>query len=404
MLNRQQPGRKRLLWIAAFAVVGILAWGGRRLYCHFDTNMSGSASPSVIAAQDPLPLVTVVNPIRRPAIRSVSLAASVEAFQKATLYSKVAGYLQWIKVDIGDRVQKGEVIAVIEVPEMEKEHQSAKAVVLEAQAVHERAKSEAALKELTFKRLASIQQSQPQVISQQEVDVARTEFDVARGEVKLAKARIDLARSEVERLETLMEYARIKSPYKGVVTERFVDPGALIQEGTSSSGDVAPIVRVVNMDKVRVYVYVAEPDAPFVDRGDPVLLKLDAFPGREFRGEITRFAIALDPKTRTMKTEIDLENPGHLIRPGMYGEATLELDRQADALFLQVESVHDDAEGTKYVYAVTAGICRKVPIQTGLDDGVWVQVKGLQEGDMVVLTSTETLEEGMAVRPVKTPS
>ena len=404
MLNSQQPGRKKYLWIAGFAVVGILAWGGRRMYCHFDNNMSGSASPSVIAAQDPLPLVTVVNPIRRPAIRSVSLAASVEAFQKATLYAKVAGYLQWIKVDKGDRVQKGEVIAVIEVPEMEKEYQSAKAVVLEAQAVHERAKSEAALKELTFNRLASIQQSQPEVISQQEVDVARTEYDVARGEVQLAKARIELARSEVERLETLMEYARIKSPYKGVVTERFVDPGALIQEGTSSSGDVAPIVRVVNMDKVRVYVDVAEPDVPFVDRGDPVLLKLDAFPGREFRGEITRFSIALDPKTRTMKTEFDLENPGHLIRPGMYGEATLELDRQADALFLQAESVHEDAEGTKYVYAVTAGICRKVPVQTGLDDGVWVQVKGLQEGDMVVLTSTETLEEGMAVRPVKTRS
>ena len=374
------------------------------MYCHFDSNMSGSASPSVIDAQDSLPLVTVVNPIRRPAIRSISLAASVEAFQKATLYAKVAGYLQWIKVDKGDRVQKGEVIAVIEVPEMEKEYQSAKAVVLEAQAVHERAKSEAALKELTFKRLASIQQSQPDVIPQQEVDVARTEYDVARGEVELAKARIELARSEVERLETLMEYARIKSPYKGVVTERFVDPGALIQEGTSSSGDVAPIVRVVNMDKVRVYVDVAEPDVPFVDRGDPVLLKLDAFPGREFRGEITRFSIALDPKTRTMKTEIDLENPDHLIRPGMYGEATLELDRQADALFLQAESVHEDAAGTKYVYAVTAGVCRKVPIQTGLDDGVWVQVKGLQEADMVVLTSTETLEEGMAVRPVKTRS
>ena len=245
-----QPGwtqGKLHLWIAALLLIALLAWGGRKVYCHFGRDMSGSVPARAAAAQDPLPRVTVVNPIRQPAVRSVSLAASVEAFEKATLYAKVAGYLQWIKVDKGDRVRKGQVLALIEVPEMEKEHQSTKAGVLEAQAAYERAQSDAALKELTFKRLANVRESQPDVIAQQEVDTARAAYEVAQGDVKLAKARLQLSRSQVERLETLMEYTKIKSPYNGVITERYVDPGAMIQQGTSSAGGVSPVVKVVNM-------------------------------------------------------------------------------------------------------------------------------------------------------------
>lgn len=331
----------------------------------------------------------------------MSLPASVEAFEKAILYAKVAGYLEWIKVDKGDRVRKGQVLALIEVPEMQKEYQSAEAAVLEAQAAYERAQSGAALKELTFKRLAGVRESKPDVIAQQEVDAARVAYEVAQGEIKLAKARVALSRSEVARLETLVEYARIKSPYNGVVTERYVDPGAMIQEGTSSAGDVSPVVTVVNIDKVRVYVYVPEPDVPFVDRGDPTRLVLAAYPGREFPGRITRFAGALDPQTRTMKTEIDLANPGHLIRPGMYGNAALELDKEEDALFLPAESVREDAEGNRFVFTVAEGRIRKVPVETGLDDGRLIQIRGLRGDESCVLTSIENLQQGLAVQPVQ---
>ena len=400
-----QPGwtqGKLHLWIAALLLIALLAWGGRKVYCHFGRDMSGSVPARAAAAQDPLPRVTVVNPIRQPAVRSVSLAASVEAFEKATLYAKVAGYLQWIKVDKGDRVRKGQVLALIEVPEMEKEHQSTKAGVLEAQAAYERAQSDAALKELTFKRLANVRESQPDVIAQQEVDTARAAYEVAQGDVKLAKARLQLSRSQVERLETLMEYTKIKSPYNGVVTERYVDPGAMIQQGTSSAGGVSPVVKVVNMAKVRIYVYVPEPDVPFVDRGDPVRLVLDAYPEREFPARITRFAGVLDPQTRTMKTEMDLANPGYLLRPGMYGNATLDLDREEDALFLPAESVRQDADGSRFVFTVTEGRIRKVAVETGLDDGRLTQIRGLEGDEACVLTSTENLQQGLAVTAVQT--
>lgn len=401
--------RRTSLWkpqwlLLVFFLAGFLVWSARRAYCHFHNTMSDSASSFSAITEERLPAVTVVQPIRRPAVRSIALPASVEAFEKATLYAKVAGYLEWIKVDKGDRVRKGEVLAFIEVPEMTKEHQSAQIAVREAQAAGERALADAALKELTYKRLAGVRESQPDVIPQQEVDVARAAYEVAQGEVELARTKLERARSEVERLQALMEYAQIRSPYDGVVTERFVDPGAMIQKGTNSTGNVAPLVTVMNIDSVRVYVYVPEPDVRYVERGDPVQVRLDALPDKEFRGHITRFTTALDPQTRTMKTEIDLANPGHLIRPGMYGNAVIDLGREPDSLFLPAESVREEGGGKKYVYTVVQGRLRKVPVKTGLDDGKLVQVKGLRADEIVVLTGAESLREGLAVKIVRPAS
>lgn len=400
------PGSKTLLrkpqWLVPLVfVTGFLVWGGRRIHCHFQ-GMSQPASHPAAAAEPRVPVVTVARPIHRPAVRTITLPATVEALEKATLYAKVAGYLEWIKVDKGDRVKKGQVLALIEVPEMAKQHQSARVAVQEAQAAQQRAEADASLKEITYRRLAGVRERQPEVIPQQELDVARAAYEVAKGEVALAKTRVERARSEVERLEALMEYAQIKSPYDGVVTERFVDRGAMIQQGTNSTGNVAPVVTVMNIEKVRVYVHVPEPDTPYVDRGDPVVVRLDALPGREFHSRVTRFTTALDTQTRTMKTEIDLDNPGHFIRPGMYGSATLHLAEEPDALFVSAQSVRQDAGGKKFLYLVADGRIRKAFIETALDDGKLVQVRGLRGDEIVVLTGAETLQEGLAVKTVTT--
>ena len=397
-MHRIPPGGKWAL--AGVALVASLAWGGKHAYCHFYGDMANPpAGRGVTAAAGPRPLsVTVVQPLRRPAVRSITLPATVEAFEKATLYAKVAGYLQWIKVDRGDRVRKGEVLAFIEVPEMESEYRSAQAAVLEAEAAAERAQADAALKDLTYKRLASVRESQAEVISEQEVDEARAQAEVTDGEVKFARARIERLRAEAERIEALMDYARIKSPYDGIVTERFVDPGNLIQNAAASRAS-APIVTVMDMDRIRVFVDVPEPDVAEVDRGDPVELEFDALAGKIFRGAVTRFEFALNPGTRTMKVEIDLPNPQHIIRPGMYGRATLRLAEQAEALFLPAESVRADAEGNKFVLVVQDGRVRKVAVETGLDDGKGIQVQGLHGSEQVVLASPGALEEGAIVEP-----
>lgn len=402
MVKRFSSLRRPPVLVALLLFFGLLAWGGHLAYCHIHDKMSDSASATAPPSEARVPVVTVVEPVHMPAVRSLALAASVEAFEKATLYAKVAGYLKWIKVDKGDPVQKDEVLALIEVPEMEKEYQNVQAAVRVAQAAQERAQADVALKELTYKRLSAVRQSQPNVISQQEVDVARAGYEVTQGDVKLAQAKLEAARSEVEKLQALMEYAKIRAPFDGVVTERFVDPGALIQVGTSSKGN--PIVTVANVDKVRVYFYVPEREVPYLKRGDPAQVVLDALPGKAFDGQITRFASALDPDTRTMKTETDLRNPRGLIRPGMYGTVKLEMGAEANALFVPAQSVHQSAEGGAFLYTVAQGRIQKIAVETGLDDGKMVQVKGLRGDETIVLSSTTTLQEGLTVRTAKAGS
>jgi RND family efflux transporter MFP subunit len=401
--HRVNPGvrflRKPLGIVGVVLLAGLLFWGARSAYCHLHGKMVEARPSETSAAEERMPVVIAAEPTLMPAVRTVTLAASVEAFEVATLYAKVAGYLKWIKVDKGDAVRKGNVLALIEVPEMEKEYQGAQARVQEAEAASERAAADATLKQLTFERLAGVRQTQPNVISQQEVDVARAALEVAQADARLAKARLELARSELEKLKTLMEYAQIRSPYDGVVTERFVDPGALIQTGTSSKGN--PIVTVASVDWVRVYVDVPERDVPYVTRRDSAGVLLDAFPGKVFDGHVSRFATAIDSRTRTMKAEIDLRNPAHLIRPGMYGTARLKLGTETNAVFLPAQSVRRDAEGKNFVYVVAQARIRKVPVETGLDDGKLIQVKGLRGDEIVVLTATVSLQESMEVRVVK---
>src|SRR6266849_6620497 len=254
----------------AIVLVGLGVWTRSRS----DVPKPGTGVVSAVVEQ--LPLVTVVQPVAKPAVLSITLPASVEALNQAKLYAKVSGYMQWIKVDKGDRVKKGDVLALLEVPEMDKQHQSALAAVQQAQAEQERAQADASLKQVTYTRLADIRKSNPDVLPEQEVDAARAANEVAQSETKLAKAKVELAQAEVGRLEALREYAKIPAPFDGVVTARFVDPGALIQQGTNSTGN--PIVTVAGIDSVRVYVDVPEGSVSYVDRGKPAIVLVNALP------------------------------------------------------------------------------------------------------------------------------
>lgn len=385
--------------------LGLLLWGGRRAYCHFYGSMAEARAerPTATSATR-LPTVSVVEPIHQPAVRAVTLTASVDAFDKATLYAKVSGYLEWIKVDRGDWVKKGQVLAHLEVPEIEKEYERAQAAAGEAEASSSRARAVVGLKEVTYQRLEGIRSSQPDVISQQDVDVARSEFEVAQNDVKVAEAKLELARAEVGRLRALVDYASIRSPYDGVVTARFADPGALIQAGASGPAEKAALVTVMDMCRVRVFVDVPEAEVAHTERGDPAEVRLDGLPDKVFRGTVTRFSTALDPQTRTMRAEIDFENHEHTIRPGMFGKATIKLGEEKVAMFLPAQALRLGADGGSFVFVVREGRVRAVPVRTGLDDGRLVEVIGLRGNETVVLASPDRLEDGVAVNAVKAAS
>lgn len=374
------------LWVALLYVTGC------------GESREASAQKADGAQGAPVPSVQVTKPRREAVSRTLTLPGSVEAFEKAKLHAKVAGYLEKIAVDIGDQVKKGQVLAVLDVPEMTMEYAQADAKLAEAKAQHAKAQANYALQKVILERSKTLRERA--AITQQDLDEAKARYEVAAAGVKLAQARIDNVQAHLGRLKTLMEYAKIKSPYDGIVTERFVHPGALVQAATSAS-NVSPVVTVQRVDTVRVFVDVPEPDVPAIDRGDPATLVLSALPQKKFEGVVTRFASALDPSTRTMKVEVDLPNPKGLLRPGMYGNLTLNLETRAEAVTLPATALLTEKDKT-FVYVVKDGKARKMEVTTGSDDGIRVEItSGLQGHEEVIVAGASAVNTGGSVRTVR---
>ena len=363
----------------------------------------GSASPPRVD-------VVVVTPLLEAVDRQLVLPASVEAFETTTLYSKVSGYLGRIDVDIGDRVTRDQLIATIEVPEIVDQLRQAEADLAASQADRVSAESEldsfkaqSRLHELTYQRTESVREEEPDVISQQAVDEARAEFEVARASVQVAQGRISQIESnvkqveaEIDRLRTLIGFAEVRAPFGGIVTNRYVHTGALLQAATSSR-TVHGIVTIASLDRVRLHVDVPEFEVPYVQAGDPVVATLDSMPEMEFPGEVTRFAGVLDPSTRTMRTEIHLANPGWLLRPGMYGKARLTLEERSDAVTIPAGALRVDAAGS-YVYRVVDGRAKRTEVEAELRDGIKVEVtKGLSASERIVLSARGVLADNVPV-------
>ena len=354
--------------------------------------------------------VVTITPTVGDLARQITLPGSLEPFQEATLYSKVAGYLEWIKVDIGDWTRKGNVIAKIEVPEMHDEFQAAEAEMeavraetLLTEAEIERAQAEYELKKLSFQRLQEVAEQEPEMISKQRLDESKAELQISRATLKVLQSRVRQNESQIKRTEanlnrlrTLSGYSEIKSPFDGIVTERFVHPGAFIQVATTSPA-ARPVAKVVRIDRLRLFVQVPEAEVPFVQEGDAAALTLDALPGREFTGQVRRFATVLDAATRTMKTEINIKNPKRSLLPGMYGEVTLELEENVGAITIPVEALRSEGN-RKYVYCVRNSEARTVEVSTGLDDGIKVEItSGLSGDERIILQSRSSLREGVQV-------
>lgn len=338
--------------------------------------------------------VEVSAPERAPLARTITLPASVEPFERARLYAKVAGYVDRIHVDIGDRVARGQVLAELEIPEMAPESAEARAQLAEAEAEHARAVAEGDLQRVTFERSRSLRQRSS--ITEQELDQAKASHRRAEASVAVARAHIESLRARVARLDAMMEYATIRAPFDGTVTERFVDPGALVQAATSSD-DVLPVVTVQRLDKTRVVVAVPEREVAAIERGRPATLVVNGLPAQRFNGEVSRTAGALDPATRTMRVEVDVPNPQGALKAGMYGSLTLDLDERAEALTVPATAIVTEKD-RRFVFVVRDRTAHKLPVTTGADDAIRVEVTGgLDAGEAVVVSGAGSLADGAVV-------
>jgi RND family efflux transporter MFP subunit len=380
-------------------VVVVVALGAGGIVA--ERHLAASPTPVNSTKANSPPRVEVVRPRRVTVAQRLQTNATLEAFEEADLFAKVSGYLSDVRVDIGDHVKAGQVLAVIDVPEMEKELAEAKAQLESKQSSLESArrqldhyKANITLQEALLRRREELG-SAGHFISDRVLDEVRANAEIAKADLSVAEAnralaanQVDVAAATVEKIKTLLAYTQIVAPFDGVVARRLVNRGDLVQAATATrtTPSAGSLFRVQRIDTIRVFCDVPESDVPHVHIGDPAIVKPSGFDGEPFFGKVTRFSLRLDPETRNMRTEIDLSNPDERLYPGTYAEVSLEMDQRPDALTVPVAAVGSDGDGN-FVYTITDNRITRRAIKIGLIDNGRIEVTaGLSEETPVVRT------------------
>ena len=398
-------GPKAMKALAAAAVI-IAGAAGALLY--FGASPSSNATAAAPASQ---PSVDVVKPGRETLVQRVQSNATLEAFEDADLFAKVAGYLSDVRVDIGDHVKAGQVLAVIDVPEMQQELAEAKAQLESRKSSLESArrqvdhhKADVALQNALAKDREQLGQGR-QFISDRTLDQVRANADIAKADLGVAEANLDLAANQVdvaaatvEKIKTLLTYTQIMAPFDGVVARRQVNRGDLVQAATSAR--TTPLFKLQRIDTIRVFCDVPENEVLHVRVGDRATVKIFGLNGEPVVGAVTRFAYRLDPETRNMRTEIDLPNADERFYPGMYAQVSLEINPRRDVLAVPVTAIGSDAQGA-FVFTVEDDRVQRKAVKVGVrDNGRAEVIEGLSENAAVVVASKSAPGAGTVVKSV----
>ena len=357
------------------------------------------------------PAVKTVSPQKITLRRTSSQPATVRAWHEAELFAKVAGYASKVTADIGDAVKAGQTLMQIDVPEMTKiyEKQQAELSLLEykreqfqasvgvARAELEALQSEYDRVQTLIKTKAVTQRIGDETKSRYESAKAR--LVVAEAEVKSAASSVMVGRKTLEETEVMMQYASLKAPFAGIVTQRSVDPGDLVRNKVSSDGSREPLFTVSKVDVLRVTVPIPERDAVWVKKGDIAEMSFTALPGVTFKDVVARRSGRLDSKTRTMVVEVDIPNANGRLIPGMYCKVEIIMQEKL-ALVVPAEAVRFNLTGeVSIVYVVKDdNSILLVPVKTGIDDGHNIEIlSGLSGGEQVVTGMLGRLKDGQVV-------
>ncbi len=343
----------------------------------------------------------------------LTIAAEFRPFQEIEVHAKVAGFLKSISVDVGDRVRAGQLLAVIEVPELQDEIRQDEAAVKRAaeeinraQADLERARSAHDVAHIAADRLTNVMKVRPNLVAQQDIDEASGRDRVAEAQVATAQASQASARDQHEiakaagrKTQTLFDYARITAPFAGVITHRYADTGAMIQTGTSSQTQSMPVVRLSENDRLRLVIPAPESAVSRIHLGQHVDVTVQSL-HRTVSGTVARFANRLDTDTRTMRVEVDVQNANLELVPGMYADASLSLDQVSGVVIAPVQAVDRSETGARVLAVGRDGRLESRAVTLGLETDDRIEVKqGLSEGDVVVVGSRAQLKPGTMVTP-----
>ncbi|HME13135.1 MAG TPA: efflux RND transporter periplasmic adaptor subunit [Candidatus Acidoferrum sp.] len=344
---------------------------------------------------------------------TLNLAGAFKPFQDVDVHAKVAGYIRHIYVDVGDRVKEGQVLAVLEVPELAAQLAGAGAAVhaaedqvRRAQSDVQRAQSMHAAAHSAYARLKQAADSRAGLVAQQEVDDSQAKDLEAEGQVASAEAALSAARRQLEvaqatqrQVSAMSDYTRILAPFAGVITSRSADTGALVSAGTTGGSQSVPVVRLAQISVLRLVLFIPESIAAQIQLGEVVDLHVQAL-DRDIQGKVARFADSLDMQTRTMETEIDVDNRNGQLIPGMYAEARLALRKKKNVLTIPLQAVVRNGDDATVLALTSQNIIEERHVRLGSEDSAYVEVaSGVAEGDRVILGNRSLFRAGQKVQP-----
>jgi RND family efflux transporter MFP subunit len=358
----------KILAVALIIGLGVL-WAVHHAY----------AQASVSADLTGTATVGVAKVTREDLYKEVTIPAEFRPYVEVALPAKVTGYVGKMNVDFGDKVKAGQLLATLEVPELQAELDNARATEQKAQADYTNAN-------LIYTRLLSVNKDHPNLIAQQDLDTAQANDLTTAAAIAAAKA-------EVEKYQTMVSYTQITAPFDGVITYRYADPGTLID------AQGKPLVRVSDNYLLRLDFPVTVDYVKDVHLGDPVEVRVDSLNGITFSGKISRFTHDVDDNTRTMITEIEVPNPNLELMPGMYATVVLKVETRLQALAVPTEAVAGEKTPTVYVVNRDNQI-EEHAVKLGLETADKYEIlSGLHEGDLVVIGNRSGFQAGQKVEP-----
>ena len=360
--------------LTVFVVVLVVMWG-------ISSRRKANAQLSQETRDLSIPVVSVVHPKRGAPQQEIVLPGSMQPYIDAPIYARTNGYLKSWHADIGARVKAGQLLAEIESPEVDQQLQQARADL-------QTAESNMHLAEITATRYKGLMSTES--VSQQDVDNATGNFDMRRTSVESAK-------SNVRRLEQLQSFEKIYAPFDGVITARNTDIGALIDSG-SAGGTTRELFHIAAVNRLRVYVNVPEVYGPAIKSGLRADLMLAQFPGRKFEGIVVRNSGAIDNTSRTLLTEIDVNNASGELKPGGYVEVHLQLPSSVTTFTLPVNAIIFRAAGMQVAMVKDGKTITLESVMPGRDFGTDIKVlAGLKGDESVVLDPPDSLTNGQPV-------
>jgi RND family efflux transporter MFP subunit len=378
-------------------------------------SLGGAALLTACRASPPPPITIPTVPVatvgKTTLANDLTLTAEFLPYQDVDVMAKVAGYVKAISVDIGDHVQQGQVLAVLEVPEIQSDVARAKAGVaaaeaniVSAQAAVQRAQATAGITKLSFQRLQEVATKDKGLVPRQEIDVAQSRQMEAEAQLASAESSVQAAKDakagadqEYVRAQTMMSYATIRAPFAGVITKRYASTGSMIQAGIASQTQAMPVVRLAQNNLLRLILPVPVTDIGGVRNGQAVDVSISSL-GRTLQGTVTRSADSVQMATRTMDTEVDMQNRDGSLVPGMYAEVHLHLAARPNVLSVPLDAVDGLGTSVQQAYLVRDGIVHLVTVKVGLQTPNRLEIlSGLQEGDKVIVGRHTGLSDGERV-------